>query len=153
MSELLKIYECLCASGTQIVPPNAVVIKESLYGNLTVLDSKASALMAFDGILIAIASFTIQQGGVFASEPLVPLVVIILTLLGAGCCLFVAQVSYPFFGKVIMTSAKLDFSSELGALASAVTWRTNFYRAAWWLSAIAVALFLIVFVLALGNYL
>jgi hypothetical protein len=103
MSELLRKYESLCASGIEILPPNPVAIKESLYCNLTILDSKASALMAFDGILIAVASFTVQEGGVFASEPQVPLVVIILALVAAGFCLAVAQISYPFLGKVVMT--------------------------------------------------
>jgi len=101
MSDLRKKYENSLAPETVIVPPNALAIKGCFYSNLTVLDTKASALMAFDGILIAVASFTVQAGGVFEKQPVVPLIVIITALIAAGLCLFVAQISYPFLGKVI----------------------------------------------------
>lgn len=156
MSDLRKKYECSLASNTVIVPPNAIVLKDHFYSNLTVLDTKASALMAFDGILIAVASFTVQEGGVFASHPVFPLIVIITALIAAGLCLFVAQISYSFLGKVIIipgTPDTMDFSMEIDALHSAVDWRTCLYRIAWVLSLIAIGLFLVMFILALIGYL
>jgi len=155
MSDLREKYETSLASGTVITPPNALLIKECFYSNLTVLDTKASALMAFDGILIAVASFTVQAGGVFEKQPVVPLIVIITALIAAGLCLFVAQISYPFLGKVVIkpgTPGTLDCTDELNALHGAVDWRTGFYRIAWVLSLIAIALFLIMFILTLKTY-
>jgi len=155
MSDLRKKYENSLAPETVIVPPNALAIKECFYSNLTVLDTKASALMAFDGILIAVASFTVQAGGVFEKQPVVPLIVIITALIAAGLCLFVAQISYPFLGKVISkpgTPNGLDYNTEINALHGAVDWRTCYYRIAWWLSLTAIALFLIMFLLTLKAY-
>ncbi len=153
MSELREKLELLSVQGTQIVPVNAEATKKYLYDDLTVLDSKASALMAFDGILIAAASFTVEKGGVCDTLRVIPLIVIIMALVAAGLCLLVAQVSYPFLGKVVMTPGRLDYSKELDALDGAVIWRTRFYQAAWWLSLIAVALFLILFGMSLKSHL
>jgi hypothetical protein len=142
MSDLRKKYENSLAAGTVIVPPNALAIKECFYSNLTVLDTKASALMAFDGILIAVASFSVQTGGVFEKQPVVPLIVIIAALIAAGLCLFVAQISYPFLGKIVIkpgSPVTLDCTDELNSLHGAVDWRTRFYRIAWVLSLIAIA--------------
>jgi hypothetical protein len=154
MSDLRTKYESSFATDTVIVPANATTIKEAFYSNLTVLDSKASALMTFDGILVAVASLTLQDGGVLEGQwP--PLLVIIMTLLAAGLCLFVAQISYPFLGKVTTvkgTPSKLDFSKELESLHRAVDWRTGLYRFAWLLSVLATALFLIIFIVALLTY-
>jgi hypothetical protein len=155
MSNLRKKYEYSSAPGTPITPPNAAAIKECFYNNLTVLDTKASALMAFNGILIAVASFTVQAGGVFEKQPVVPLIVIITALIAAGLCLFVAQISYPFLGKVVIKSGTpngLDYSAEINSLHGAVDRRTWYYRIAWWLSLLAIALFLIMFILTLKAY-
>lgn len=83
MSDLREKYGKSIGSNAVIVPPEGVAIKECFYGNLTVLDAKASALMAFDGILVAVASFTVQTGGVLEGQRL-PLVVIIMTLIASG---------------------------------------------------------------------
>lgn len=104
MSELRKKYELLFAEKTEFVPDKARDIKESLYGNLTILDSKASALMAFDGILIAAATFAFPSASGLQWWAL--LIGIVMALTAAGFCLGVAQVSYPFLGKVAMTPAR-----------------------------------------------
>jgi hypothetical protein len=155
MSDLREKYEKRLATGTIVVPRNGEAIKECFYGNLTVLDTKASALMTFDGILIAVASFTVQTGGVFEKQPIVPLIVIITALIAAGLCLFVAQISYRFLGKVIIkpgASDTLDYTAEIKALHGAVDRRTFYYRTAWYLSLIAIALFLAMFLLTLRTY-
>jgi hypothetical protein len=154
MSDLRRKYESAFAQGTVIQPPDAVDLKECFYSNLTILDAKASALLYFDGILIAVASFTVQQGGVFETQQLIPLIVIITALVAAGLCLFVAQISYPFLGKVTITAGRpstLDYNREIDALHRAVDWRTGLYRLAWALSLIAVALFLFMFIVALFD--
>jgi len=151
MSELREKYELLCTDGTKSVPQNAECVKKNLYENLTILDSKASALMAFDGILIAAATFAfptafsdLWRGTLFG--------VIVIALVAAGFCLGVAQVSYPFLDKVRITPGPprgLDFSEELNALDVAVQRRTCFYRSAWRLSLLAVIGSPIMFVIAL----
>jgi len=154
MSELREKHELLLAEGTSINPLKAKEITEFLYADLTILDSKASALMSFDGILTAVASFTVQDEGILARQPLIPLIAIVLGLLAACLCLFVAQISYPFLGKVRIVAGPprgLEYSEELNALDGAVIWRTCFYRTAWWLSLGAVVLFLIMFVVALWS--
>ncbi|HEV8721568.1 MAG TPA: hypothetical protein VGW77_13120 [Candidatus Binatia bacterium] len=151
MSDLREKYELLTSSAP-VTPLNASAIKKHFYSNLTTLDSKASALMAFDGILIAAATFAFPT----AFSDLwrwVLLAVIVIALIAAGFCLGVAQVSYPFLGKVMITSrpprAALDFAEELNALDVAVQRRTSFYRTAWRLSFGTVIVSPIMFIIAL----
>lgn len=150
MSDLREKYELL-TSLAPVTPLNAPGIKEHFYSNLTTLDSKASALMAFDGILIAAATFAFPT----AFSDLwrwILLAVIVIALIAAGFCLGVAQVSYPFLGKVRTTLGPpraLDFSEELNALDLAVQRRTGFYQVAWRLSFGTVILAPIMFIIAL----
>ena len=121
-----------------------------LYGILGVLDSKASALMRFDAIMIAAASFLLLQGGdkvPLASAPRLQVLlgaILVASLAAAGFCLCVVQVSYPFLGKILIDSDSIDCSAETRALNSAAERRTRFYRLAWWLSVIAVLIFVVV---------
>jgi hypothetical protein len=149
MSDLREKYELL-SSSAPVTPPNAPAIKEHFYSNLTILDSKASALMAFDGILIAAATFAfptafsdLWRGTLLA--------VIVIALIAAGFCLGVAQVSYSFLEKVSIRPGPpraLDFSEELSALDAAVQRRTSFYRTAWRLSFGTVIVSPIMFIIA-----
>jgi hypothetical protein len=135
MSHLCEKYDLLTSSAP-VMPPNGPAIKDHFYNTLTTLDSKASALMAFDGILIAAATFAVPTAfsdfwrwTLFA--------VIVVALIAAGFCLAVAQVSYSFLGKVEILPGPpraLNFSEELKALSIAVKRRTTFYRIAWRLS-------------------
>jgi len=157
MSELREKYELLLAGGTSINPLKAKDTTEFLYSALTILDSKASALMTFDSILIAAAAFTIEKQGGFDWPRVFTLLAIVMALVAAALCLLVARVSYPFLGKVTMTAAtdgtpaRLDYSNELSALDEAVITRTCYYRMAWRLSLIALIPFLIMFGMALKT--
>ena len=151
MSDLLQKLQLLYASGTHITPENAKAIAEFLYEALTVLDRKATALMAFDGILVAAASFTAEKKNVVSTERVFTLIVTSMALVAAGFCLFVSQISYPFLDKVASAPGALDYSNELKALESALIWRTYFYQAAWWLSLFALPLFLIMFATSLRR--
>jgi hypothetical protein len=152
MGTLLEKCTLLATPGTQFRPENADGTRKYLYEFLTVLDFKASALMTFDGILIAAAAFAVEKLGVVNAQRVLTLLVIFMALIAAGLCLYVARVSYPFLGKVVMTPATpgppptpgtLDYSQELEALADAVTKRTKAYQIAWWLSVGAVGLFML----------
>lgn len=150
MSDLRDKYDLLTSSAP-VTPPNGPAIKDHFYNTLTTLDSKASALMAFDGILIAAATFAVPTAFSDLWRWML-FAVIVVALIAAGFCLGVAKVSYPFLGKVRIASGAaraLDFSEELSALDIAVKRRTTFYRIAWSLSFGTVILSPIAFVIAL----
>jgi hypothetical protein len=153
MSELREKYELLVAEDTSINPPKAKDTTEFLYAALTILDSKASALMTFDSILIAAAAFTIEKDSGFDWQRVFTLLAIVIALVAAALCLLVARISYRFLGKVAMTPAaaetpaRLDYSNELSALDEAVIKRTGYYRTAWGLSLMALVPFIVMFVL------
>lgn len=113
-----------------------------LYGVLTILDQKAGALLAFDGLLLAAEALMYDK----MSERVgwlhyASLVLMLVTVMAALLCLFVAQISYAFLGKIDLSlydnSAEIE---ELGALAQVRTHRL------WWgwrLSVAAVLLFIV----------
>jgi hypothetical protein len=74
------------------------------------------------------------------------IVVIVLSLAAAAACLFVSEISYPFFSHVACIQANgLDFSTELKRLSELVAWRTNYFIFAWWCSILAIPLFGLMF--------
>ena len=147
--DLLQKVELLHAAGTQIYPANAKEVMRTFYDILTILDTKGLALLAFDGIIVAATTFAAEKGGVFQKRGLarwLAIIIIILTLSAAVACLFVSEVSYPFFFYVNCQSAhSLDFSNEVSQLAARVEWRTDYFHFAWWCSIIAIPLFLVMF--------
>jgi hypothetical protein len=62
---LLQKLELLHTAGTQINPPHAMDMVHTLYETLNVLDAKGLALLAFDGIIVAAATFAAEKGNVF----------------------------------------------------------------------------------------
>lgn len=149
MNDLLEKLLVLHAAGTQVTPENAKEVASYLYDALTVVDRKAATLLVFDAILVSAASFGIERESTRAQRALT-LFVIAVVLLAAALCLTAAQISYPFFEKIVVTVGQVDFSVELRALADALVRRTLFYRCAWWLSIGSLPLFLVMFASALG---
>jgi hypothetical protein len=121
---------------------------------LTILDDKGLALLAFDGIIVAAATFVAEKGAVFQKRGIarwLAIFIIILALSAAVACLFVSEVSYPFFNYVTCEASRgLDFTSEISRLAAHVEWRTDYFQFAWWCSIIAIPLFLTMFWISLG---
>jgi len=152
--DLLQKIELLHAAGTQITPPHAEAMVKSLYEVLNVLDSKGLALLAFDGIVVAATTFAAEKGNVFHKRGLarwLAILIIFLSLLGAALCLFVSEISYPFFHYVACNGPNaLDFADEINRLATLVDWRTAYYRLAWMSSIIAIPLFLVMFWVSLN---
>jgi hypothetical protein len=137
MYEKLQI---LYAKGSVIVPDNADVILMKLYYALTALDQTAAAILTFDGILIAVTVFSAQGSEPGSHERQLARLVIGVALVSAGLSLWVAEISYPFLDKVVITPGPgLDFSKEFAALDHEVALRTNLYRIAWTLSLALVA--------------
>jgi len=147
--DLLQKVELLHAAGTQFHPANAREVMRTFYEILTVLDSKGLALLAFDGIIVAATTFAAEKGGVFQKRGIarwLAIVIIILSLSAAVACLFVSEISYPFFYYVSCNApSSLDFSNEIGRLALLVDWRTDYFHFAWWCSIVAIPLFLVMF--------
>lgn len=126
-----------------------------LYGILTTLDAKASALMRLNGVLIAAAAFLL---GIFGREGDSGLsvtlhdaqLIIICAFLSAFsifACLFVVQVSWRFLGKVKEAGGKFEFADEISCLAVECRKRESIYQCAWGVSAFAALGFLAEFVL------
>lgn len=143
--DLLQKIELLHAAGAHFTPANAPEVVRSFYEIMTILDNKGLALLAFDGIIVAATTFAAEKGGVFARRGLarwLAIAVIFLSLAAAVACLFVSEVSYPFFGHVTCSAPQsLDFTDEINQLAVLVDWRTDYFQLAWWCSIIAIPLF------------
>jgi hypothetical protein len=131
-------------------PADAETIKW-LYDVLTILDSKAGALLAFDGLLLA-AEALMHEKMLEKMDWLHPysLALILFTLVTALLCLFVAQVSYDFLGNIDLD--KHDNTVEIDGLGKVVELRTTRLGLAWGFSVIAVICFIILvfFVLVKG---
>jgi hypothetical protein len=137
MYEKLQI---LYAKDAVIVPDNADVILMKLYYALTALDQTAAAILTFDAILIAVTVFSTQGSEHGSTERQLARLVIGIALVSAGLSLWVAEISYPFLDKVVITPGPgLDFSKEFAALDHEVSLRTTLYRIAWTLSLSLVA--------------
>jgi hypothetical protein len=135
----------------------AEVMLKWFYETLTTLDTKSSALMRLNGVLIAACAFLL---GLFhvpeptpgttilsTSHPEAFLIITsaFLSALSIGCCLFVVNVSWPFLGRVVLVNGKFDCRNEIISLSRACAFRQTMYRAAWVISCIAVLEFVIEF--------
>lgn len=149
MCDLLQKIVLLHAAGTQISPDHADEIVKTLYEILTVLDGKGLALLAFDGIVVAAATFAAEKGDVFRKRGLarwLAISTIVVSLAAAALCLGVSEISYPFFHYVACSAPdKLDYSNEINHLATLIDWRTKYYQIAWSFSIAAIPLFLVMF--------
>jgi hypothetical protein len=133
MYEKLRI---LHSADSTIVPHNAATILDKLYYALSALDQTSAAILTFDAILIAAAVFSTQGSEAGSIERRLARIVICVALVSAGLSLWVAQISYPFLDKVVITHGGngLDFSKEFETLDGEVKLRTTLYRIAWTLS-------------------
>jgi hypothetical protein len=139
--------QALSDPATQIAPAKALEILDRLYGALGALDQTSAAILTFDAILITAAVFSAQRAptepGLPGIERRLAQLVILIALVSAGLALWVDRVSYPFWGNVVKTSDKLDFTAEFQVLDGEIALRTALYRSAWTLSVAAVAFFLL----------
>ena len=124
---------------------------EAIYTVLTTLDSKASALMRLNGVVIAAAAFLLSLFGrqgttILSTESYDAALVIgcaLLSAISVTCCLLVVNVSWPFLGKVDRSEDNtFDCGKEILALDRARNFRERVYRLAWFLSLVASGLFL-----------
>jgi hypothetical protein len=124
-----------------------------LYDVLSTLDSKASALMRLNGVLIAAAAFLLGVVGregttILATGPFDSRLIIVCALLSAVSifsCLFVVNVSWPFLGRTTVSDKGFTCVDEVTSLDKACTFRRRMYRIGWWISLVASLGFLVEF--------
>jgi hypothetical protein len=113
-----------------------------LYNVLTILDGKAGALLAFNGLLLAAEALMYDK----MSDKIgwlhyASLVLMIITVVAALLCLFVAHVSYAFLGKIDLSV--YDNRAEIDKLGTVAQKRTYLLWLGWGLSVAAVLLFIV----------
>ena len=127
-----------------------------LYGVLTTLDAKASALMRLGGVLIAASAFLLglfrrQGGSILLTSDWNAAFIVLLAFLSAisiFCCLLVVNISWPFLGRATRKADRsFEFAAEIKFLDRACTFRQGIYRLAWAISLIASMGFLVEFLL------
>lgn len=145
-----QIFRVSGRTGAGLGPaPSDMEKMEWLYGALTILDSKAGALLAFDGLLLAAEAFMYGASDKVRWLHAYSLELIMLTLAAALMCLFVAHVSYAFLGKIV--PGTYDNTAEIETLGSLVKWRTIRLWLAWYLSVITVLCFMILVAVVLKG--
>ena len=140
--KLLDLFD----KGYVTVPHNALLILSHFYGALTALDITSAAILTFDAILVAAAINSARDDEIkrvpFAH--FLARAVTVVALVSAGLALLVDRVSYPFWGYVTKTQPNtLDFTVEFQKLNGEIAQRTLLYRGAWYLSMLAILLFLL----------
>lgn len=138
---------------------NAITYIEEIkyiYTILGYLDSKASSLMRFDGIILAIVAIELRT-----SPPLAPTtiaisaVVAFLILASIACCVLVIDVSWPFLSlarpDVSLDAAELNEKAETIELRKVLYFRERAYRWAWTLAAWAMVAIFVGAILFFSN--
>lgn len=114
-----------------------------LYQLLTVLDSKASALMRLNGVMLAAAAFLLNLQ-VFNLRLIWGIAA--LSSISIALCLLVVSVDWPFLGLVNRTNNQVDFTDEVYNLKRVSKFREVIYRISWLISFVATLMFVAAFV-------
>jgi hypothetical protein len=120
-------------------------IREYAYSVLGVLDSKASALMRFDAVILTMLTLiynNIWTRGVGELVPVLMAGVAFLTLASIFLCLFVVAVSWPFLGYAVPAGTTRPYGQrdELEELAKAMCFREASYMLSWTFCSLAMLL-------------
>ena len=134
-------------SSTLNSPAQAI---DWLYGVLSVLDAKASALMRLNGVMLAAAAFLLNfQAPAGLRIPVSPRLILSIAVLSSfsiALCLLVVSVDWRFLGLVRQTEREFDFTDEIANLQRVSLFRQGVYRLAWWFSFVATGMFVYTFV-------
>lgn len=141
-----KIVADVCASNEAVKCEEAL---KWIYDLLSAMDSKASALMRLNGVMLAAAAFLLgisSAGGKMVLQILKGDQIAIVTTATASAvsillCLYVVNVSWYFLGKVSEGAGKLDYTEEFRMLQQTGMRRQFSYRTAWWVSLFATLIF------------
>jgi hypothetical protein len=110
------------------------IILDEIYKFLGILDTKASALMRYNGIILAVITLMVRQRG---DMPHITYYIIALTIASILACLLVVGIFWRFLEWVKPNGAddaeKLD--TELDMIRRVLILREAAYQIAWWASA------------------
>jgi hypothetical protein len=112
----------------------------AIYQFFGTLDAKASALMRFNGIILAVIALILQSGG---TVPPITYVVVYMTLASILACLLVVGVFWRFLEWVNTGTNALD--DELHVIRRVLVMREVAYQVAWWLAGVVSILLIIHF--------
>lgn len=110
---------------------------KAIYGFLGILDSKASALMRYNGIILAVVALMVRSG---QELPAITYVIVYTTLASILACLLVVGVFWRFLEFV-----GADLDGELNVIRRVLIMREAAYQVAWWLAVIVSILLIIHF--------
>jgi hypothetical protein len=113
---------------------------DAIYALLGILDSKASALMRYNGIILAVIALMVRSG---QGLPDIAYVIVYTTLASILCCLVVVGVFWRFYEFVNTTGNPL--AGELRVLRRVLVLREAAYQVAWWLAVVVSVLLIIHF--------
>jgi hypothetical protein len=130
---------------------NAITAKkylDEIYRFLGILDTKASALMRYNGIILAVIALMASTTG--RKLPETTFLVVALTIGSIFACLLVVGVYWRFFEWVNPDGADeaARFKVELDLIHRVLVLREFAYQVAWWLSAVV----LIILALHLSDF-
>lgn len=116
---------------------------QSLYRHLDILDSKTSVMLRFNGLIATAFIFLIGFNHWSVMEPT-------LASISSHAGLLVAIASAAFCLTIVSITARFlehaeSLDDELNKLALAVARRVSYYRAAWFLSCVSLALMVLTF--------
>lgn len=145
---LLKVLLPDCKS---LVDPNIAAkegddqkkLLDEIYKFLGILDSKASALMRYNGIILAVIALMARTSN--QQLPHVTYLIVLLTIGSIMACLLVVGVYWRFLEWVDPTNVNDKFSAELDLIRRVLILREACYQLAWWCSAVVLILFLVHF--------
>lgn len=133
--------------------PDSEQALEWLYQLLSILDSKASALMRLNGVMLAAAAFMLhpEYHALGVIKVLVALSATGSTL-SIACCLWVVSVDWPFLSQVEEKTTSggdkiFDFSGEFYLLQQVADFRQKLYMTGWRASFVATGAFLLAIIL------
>ena len=129
--------------------PTGDKVLEWIYQLLSVLDTKASALMRLNGVMLAAAAFMLRPDG----EPSRAFTFIVASsaigsTVSIAFCLLVVSVDWRFLGLATSDDSKkeIDFTDEFFHLQKVTDFRQFFYRAAWTISLLSTFAFFVAIV-------
>jgi len=105
-------------------------IIRAMYGILGILDGKASALMRYNGIILAVISLFIRLGQEKQIHGL-DLAIILITLFSIMLCLLVVGVFWRFLELAFPANGNMNLDEELTQLKSVLHMRETSYQLAW----------------------
>ena len=112
----------------------------AIYTFFGILDSKASALMRFNGIILAVIALILRSKG---TVPAITYVVVYMTLASILACLLVVGVFWRFLEWV--GSGTNALNDELHVIRRVLVMREAAYQVAWWLAGVVSILLIIHF--------